>query len=378
MRIAINALSAVAGGGVTYLNQLFKQLAAIDKGNEYLIITTQKGEKVLNTDYKNFQVLFFKFPSISPVFRLFWEQFYLWYILKKNKINVLYSPANIGLIFFQFPTVVMIQTVAPFDPEMIRKQNIYYRLKFNILRVLTTLSVRRAKKVIFISNKARKEISFYYNLKEENTSLIYHGRDLLFTPDLDRDHLVEIKQKYNLDKFILYVSNIYRYKNFSELILAFSLIKDKVDSDMKLVLVGKSFDDQYTQSLKNLVLAKQMKDRIIFLDHIPYEELPYFYLLCHLFVYPSTCENCPNILIEAMACGASILSSNIEPMPEICQDAAVYFDPFKPQDISEKIKKVLLDNNLIQNLKQLSLKMANCFSWEETAKKTLCILESSN
>jgi len=114
------------------------------------------------------------------------------------------------------------------------------------------------------------------------------------------------------------------------------------------------------------------------LDHIPYEELPYFYLLCHLFVYPSTCENCPNILIEAMACGAPILSSNIEPMPEICQDAAVYFDPFKPQDISEKIKKVLFDNNLIQNLKQLSLKRANCFSWDETAKKTLCILESSN
>ncbi|OHB36340.1 MAG: hypothetical protein A2Y09_04075 [Planctomycetes bacterium GWA2_39_15] len=378
MRIAINALSAVAGGGVTYLNKLFRHLSEIDNGNEYLIITTRKGKKVLKADYKNFQVLFFKFPSISPVFRLFWEQFYLWYILKKNKINVLYSPANIGLIFFQFPTVVMIQTVAPFHPEMIRKQNIYYRLKFNILKVLTTSSVRRAKKVIFISNKARKEISFYYNLKEENTSLIYHGRDLLFTPDLDRNHLTEIKKKYNLDKFILYVSNIYRYKNFSELILAFSLIKDQVDSHIKLVLVGKSFDDQYTQSLKNLVLAKQMKDRIIFLDHIPYEELPYFYLLCHLFVYPSTCENCPNILIEAMACGAPILSSNIEPMPEICQDAAVYFDPFKPQDISEKIKKVLFDNNLIQNLKQLSLKRANCFSWDETAKKTLCILESSN
>src|SRR3972149_7427236 len=378
MRIAINALSAVAGGGVTYLNKLFRHLSEIDNGNEYLIITTRKGKNVLKADYKNFQVLFFKFPSISPVFRLFWEQFYLWYVLKKNKMNVLYSPANIGLIFFQFPTVVMIQTVAPFYPEMIRKQNIYYRLKFNILRVLTTLSVRRAKKVIFISNKARKEIGFYYNLKGESTSLIYHGRDLLFTPDLDRDRLSEIKQKYNLDKFILYVSNIYRYKNFYELILAFLLIKDKVDSDMKLMLVGKSFDDQYTQSLKNLVLAKQMKDRIIFLDHIPYEELPYFYLLCHLFVYPSTCENCPNILIEAMACGAPILASNIEPMPEICQDAAVYFDPFKPQDISEKIKKVLLDNNLIQNLKKLSLKRANCFSWDETAKKTLCILESSN
>ena len=119
-----------------------------------------------------------------------------------------------------------------------------------------------------------------------------------------------------------------------------------------------------------------MKDRIIFLGHIPYEVLPYFYKLCRLFVYPSTCENCPNILIEAMACGAPILASDIEPMPEICQDAAIYFDPFSPQDISEKIKTVLENNELLQNLRQLSVKRATYFSWEDAAKKTLHVFES--
>ena len=156
MRIAINALSAVAGGGVTYLNQLFKHLSAIDRENEYLVITTKKGKKVLYADYKNFCVLSFKIPSLSIVTRLLWEQLYLWYILKVYKADVLYSPANIGLIFQSFPTIVMIQTVAPFDYEMIKKQNIYYRLKFNLLRILTSLSIRKARNVIFISNKAKK------------------------------------------------------------------------------------------------------------------------------------------------------------------------------------------------------------------------------
>ena len=375
MRIAINALSAVAGGGVTYLNQLFKHLSEIDKKNEYLIITTKKGEKILHASYKNFQILSFQVPSLSTTLRLLWEQLYLWYILKVYKADVLYSPANIGLIFQSFPTIVMIQTVAPFDSEMIKKQNLYYRLKFNLLRILTSLSIKKARNVIFISDKARKELSHYYKLQKDNTSLIYHGRSEIFKPDLDGRRLMEIKQKYGLDEFILYVSNIYKYKNFSELIHAFSLIKEQVNAGLKLALVGKSFDEQYTKSLKALVKEKKMEDRVIFFGHVPYEELPYFYILCQLFVYPSTCENCPNILIEAMACGAPILSSNIEPMPEICQAAAIYFDPFNPQDIAEKIQTTLTNDTLIRDLKRLSLRRASYFSWEDTAKKTLQVFE---
>lgn len=378
MRIAINALSAVAGGGITYLNQLFKHLSVNNRGNEYLVITTKKGEKVLRANYKNFCVLSFKIPTLSIATRLLWEQLYLWYILKKHKADVLYSPANIGLIFQSFPTIVMIQTVAPFDSEMIKKQNFYYRLKFNLLRILTSLSIKKARNVIFISDKARKELSRYYKLQKDNTSLIYHGRSELFKPDLDNRRLTEIKQKYGLDEFILYVSNIYKYKNFLELIIAFSLIKDKISPNLKLVLVGKSFDERYTESLKTLVINEGMTDRIIFYGHIPYEELPYFYAVCRLFLYPSTCENCPNILIEAMACGAPILSSNVEPMPEICQDAAIYFNPFSPPDIAEKIQTVLSNNILLQELKQRSLERASYFCWEETARKTLHVLEGIN
>ncbi|MDR4508716.1 MAG: glycosyltransferase family 4 protein [Candidatus Brocadiaceae bacterium] len=377
MRIAVNALSAVAGGGVTYLNQLFQHLSEIDRENEYLVITTKRGEEVLCAKYKNFQVLTFKIPSHSTILRLLWEQLCLGFILKKHNATILYSPANIGLILYPFPTVLMIQSVAPFSPEMIKEQNIFYRLKFNILRLLTSLSVRKARNVIFISDNARKLLSHYYKLQKQRTSLIYHGKGNLFQPNLEYHRVEEIKKKYKLDEFILYVSNIYKYKNFRELIYAFLSIKDKMNPNLKLALVGKDFDNQYTETLKTFVFKKGMEGRVIFFDHIPYEELPYFYKLCQLFVYPSTCENCPNILIEAMACGAPILASNIEPMPEICQDAAVYFDPFNPQDIAEKIHAVLLDNNLNKNLRQLSIQRARFFNWEDTAKKTLRVLERS-
>jgi len=96
MRIAINALSAVAGGCVTYLNQLFKHLSKTDCENEYIIITTQIGEKILHANYKNFQVISFRLPGFSPIHRIFWEQLCLWYVLKKNKASILYSPVFIA------------------------------------------------------------------------------------------------------------------------------------------------------------------------------------------------------------------------------------------------------------------------------------------
>ena len=116
MRIAINALSAVAGGGVTYLNQLFKHLSEIDRKNEYLIITTKKGEKILHASYKNFQILSFQIPSLSTTLRLIWEQLFLWYVLKKNKANILYSPANVGLIFLFLPYSTYDTNSGPFFP----------------------------------------------------------------------------------------------------------------------------------------------------------------------------------------------------------------------------------------------------------------------
>lgn len=375
MHIAINALSAKSGGGVTYLNELFKHLSEIDKKNEYTIVTTNKGEKMLQTDFKNFQVLSFKLPSFSPILRLLWEQICLWYILKKHKIDIIYSPANIGLILFPFPTVLMIQTVAPFSPEMIKKQNLFYKMKFKILRVLTVLSIQKAKKVIFITEKAKKELYMNFHLKEEDTNRIYHGKSNLFKPHLDRNLLRHIKHKYNLSEFILYVSDIYKYKNLFELVQAFSLIKDKINPHLKLVLIGKSFDVKYSKLVKEFILKMGIQEKVNFLGHVPHKELPFLYGLCKVFIYPSTCESFGLPLVEAMACGAPILSSCVEPMPEICQNAAFYFDPFDPKDIAEKLLTVLKDEDILRRLKQLSIKRANYFSWEKTAKETLNVIE---
>jgi len=376
MKIAINTTSAVAGGGVTYIKNLLTYLSKINTNHRYFILTTLAGKEIFYFQHPNFTFLSFRMASRNPLLRILWEQLILPFILKKEGVDVLFSPGNICPLFSTIPNVVMIQNLAPFDDAIITAERKIQKYRLKLLKILTIASIKRAKKVIFISKKAIHDMkSLGLSLKHAN--LIYHGKnEELFHENVNIHKKQQIINKYNLDKFILYVSNIHRYKNFFELIQAFAMIHHKIDNEIKLVLVGRCFDDGYYDEMIRFITEKGIEERVLFLGEVPYDELSFLYASCKLFVYPSTCENCPNILIEAMACGAPILASNVEPMPEMCGNAAVYFDPMNPITMADTIFRTITDKNLILTLKENSLKKAEDFLWENAIKKTLKIFEN--
>ena len=238
------------------------------------------------------------------------------------------------------------------------------------------ISIKKAQRVIFPSMKARTLTEKSGTLMR-HVEVIHHGIDKgIFHPSIEDNISLQFKKKYGLDKFILYVSHIQRYKNFFELIKAFVLLKDKIGDDIQLVFAGRCFDEEYYKEMQDFIREHRYEDRIIFLGNVPYEELPFLYSACMIFVYPSTCESFGMTLVEAMACGAPILASKVEPVVEICADAAVYFDPMNPAAMADVIFKALNDQELISVLTKNALERAACFSWENTAKKTFKIFES--
>lgn len=377
VKIGINTTSAVAGGGVTYLVNLIKQLYAFDGENKYYIYATIKSSiQECKNSSANFEWLTYKFPSINPIFRIFWEQFILPVYLKINKVQILLCPANIGLIFSQFPYVLVVQNVAMFNDDLIRREKSYQKIRLLLLRALTKYSIKKAKKVIFISKASQKAICEKYSIGYEKTTVIYHGNEDHFHSCQNQVDGNKIKSKYKLNKYLLFVSNIYQFKNFYELILSFIKIKDKIDKNIKLVFAGVSFDDLYYKKLKKVIYNNGCENRIQFLDHVPTDELPYLYANSILYVYPSTIESFGKTLIEAMGCGASVIASNIEPIPEVCQDAALYFNPNDPDDIADKMFKVLGSDDLQLELSKKAVERAKFFSWEKTARETLKVLEA--
>lgn len=379
INIGINITSAVAGGGVVYLDNLIKHISGYGGTNKYYIYDTIKPTiKRSENESGNFEWLIFKFPSLGSIFRIFWEQFILPVYLKRDKIQILFCPANIGLLFYKIPFVVVVQSVAMFDDNLIRREKLLPKFRFLFLRLLTIHSMRKARKVIFISKAAQKTLCEKYNIRYEKTTVIYHGNENCFNLDFNQIDIHKVTKLYGLDKYILFVSNIYQFKNFYELILAFISIKDRIDKRIKLVFAGVSFDDVYYKRLKKIIFENNCEDHIQFLGHVSNEVLPFLYTSSLLYVYPSTLESFGMTLVEAMCCGSPIIASNIEPIPEICHEAALYFNPNDSDDIAEKMLMLLQSGKLQADLSKKALKRAKFFSWEKTTLETLNLIESAH
>lgn len=291
MKIAINTMSAVAGGGVTYIKNLLTYLSKLNTHHQFLILTTPKGKETFYFQHPDFKFLSFRIPSKSSILRILWEQLILPSFLKKEKVDVLFSPGNICPLFSTIPNVVMVQNVEPFNNELAKGQGLIQKIRLKLLKSLTILSLKRAQRVIFPSMKAYA-ITEKFGTLARHAEVIYHGIDKeVFYPRTEDKTSYLLKKKYGLDKFILYVSHIQRYKNFFELIKAFILLKGKIDDDVQLVFAGKCFDREYYDEMKAFIVEQGYENRVVFLGNIPYEELPYLYSACMIFVYPSTCES---------------------------------------------------------------------------------------
>lgn len=162
------------------------------------------------------------------------------------------------------------------------------------------------------------------------------------------------------------------YKNVERLIYAFSDLVNSGFDKHSLVLAGKATDEDMNSKRE---LAKQLsiENKVVFLQGLNYGDLQTLLGGSILFIFPSIEEGFGLPLLEAMTAGLPCIASNIEVFREVCDDAPLYFDPNNTDELKEIIKQVLLSEKLSLQLSRKSLKRAEIFSWENTAKQTLLV-----
>lgn len=184
----------------------------------------------------------------------------------------------------------------------------------------------------------------------------------------------KLKQRYGINrKFILTVSVSHPHKNFYRLIEAYHILYKKYQIDCQLVIVGVKGRAQ--SALVSVVEKLSLEKRVIFTGWIPDEHLSLFYCEADLFIIPSLFEGFGIPILEAMAHGTAVVSSDSASLPEIAGDAALLVDPYNIDEISEAIYKVLIDQNLRKNLIEKGLKRVKQFSWEKAARETLNVYQ---
>jgi len=259
------------------------------------------------------------------------------------------------LVLRKFPTL-RASTLNPF----------LYWLKNLAYRIVVYSAIKRAKKIIAVSNYTKKDILEYFNVKPEKIEIVYEGAPLRTCLESIQDApFINITRPY-----LLYVGNAYPHKNLERLILAFQkLIKDK-QIDCQLILVGEI--DYFYQRLRKMSSGAP-SDRIIFTDFVSDSDLNTLYQNASLYVFPSLGEGFGLPPLEAMAFGLPVVCSKATCLPEILGQAALYFDPENTKEMAEKIKMVFKDRKLQEKLIDQGFKRIQKYQWSKMAQETLGI-----
>lgn len=222
-----------------------------------------------------------------------------------------------------------------------------------------------SKKIITVSTFSKKELIKYCKVNESKVKVIYEGKEHFLIKNRDS----EILNKYKLvpKSYILAVSSLNPNKNFKAVINAFK----KLESEkIKFVIAGGT-----NPRIFNNKLDLSFYKNVVHVGYISDEELKELYENAFCFIYPSFYEGFGLPPLEAMACGCPVIVSNAASLPEVCGDAALYVDPYSPEDIAEKIKLLLSDDKLREELRRKGLERAKMFSWEKCVEETIKVIE---
>ena len=287
--------------------------------------------------------------------RLLWYQTALKKHLKRQNAALFFSLANEGMLFPSIPQIITVYDLIPLKyPEVSPKWRYYY------LYVLP-LILKNSRKIISISQHTKKDLIKTYKLPSESIEVIYMGFDRhLFFPQQNPD----IKKKYKLNKYLLYVGDMRFYKNLDRCLAAFDRLPLK---DYQFVITGKK-DDFFYPKLKDKVERLSAKDRIVFLDYVPTAELPSLYSMAQCLVFASLYEGFGLPVLEAMACGCPVITSKSTSIPEVGGDSVFYVNPYDIENIARGMYRVLTEENLRRDLSNLGRERAKLFSWDKTAQ----------
>lgn len=278
-----------------------------------------------------------------------------------------------------FPTIVTIHDVIPLKFK--KRYPVGFKGKINLY--LQKLALRSCKAIITDSKSSKSDIIKYLKINEDKVTVIPLAASQNFRV-LNDNKLIFTKRKYNLpDQFLLYVGDANWVKNLPFLIEGFNQILKNPDLPrLKLVLVGGAFlkkvdniNHPELESLKKvnkLIQEYGLQSHVIRPGNLDTDELVAFYNLATIYIQPSFYEGFGLPILEAMNCGAPVVSSNGGSLPEVGGEAVVYFDPYNHINQFESIIIEILANKSLQDkLSNLSLKQAEKFSWDRVAAKTL-------
>ena len=358
-------LKEETGVGIYFKNLLF-HLAQIDSLNEYYLFSSSYKDRFPPQKIPPFvkrYVRDFRFPV--KVVNFFWHRL-SWPPLDRffrTGLDLTHSATPLilptkgkkivtvhDLFFMDFPYMT--------DKET--RRDFVNKIKDSLLK---------ADGIVAVSHFTRNRLLERFAVEAKKVKVIYHGLDPRFYADISPEEMEEVRQRYSLpSSFILFVGAMESRKNILNLVDALKVVHQKHEK-IPLLIVGRPGSD--SRNLEKKIEKEKLEAWIKIMGYLPHKDVRIFYRLASVFALPSLCEGFGFPLLEAMASQLPIVASQAPAIPEIAQEAALYFNPEAPEDMMEKIILALKDENVRQILIAEGRKRVLDFDWRKAAQETL-------
>ncbi|MBD1861398.1 MULTISPECIES: glycosyltransferase family 1 protein [Trichocoleus] len=298
-----------------------------------------------------------EFGAKGHLKRLLWTQFYLPKIYQNLGSKLLFSPVPESPISKSCRAIVTIHDLIPlhFPQWFSSAQKLYCR--YYIPAVL-----RQVEQIICNSQATAQDVVDFFGISAKKVIAIPLAYDASNFHDL---HLPG-------KNYFLYLGRHNPHKNPQRLIAAFAALPNC--SDYELWLAGPT-DPRYTPALQTQIAELNLQQQVKFLDYVPYAELPRLLNQAIALVFPSLWEGFGLPVLEAMACGTPVITSDLASLPEVAGDAAVLVNPYRVAELTQAMQAIATDTSLRSQLRERGLARATQFSWAKTGQATAEILQ---
>lgn len=375
MKIVIDArMYGLEHAGIgRYVLNLVSQLEGVDDKNDYFILLRKKYFQQLKFKNFRFQKVLADYSHYSLK-----EQVFLPLQLIKLKPDLVHFPHFNVSVFWWGKQMVTIHDLIKHESkgqETTTRLPLLYWFKYLNYLFLVWVAIKRAKKIITSSFWWKEKIADKYHLSEDKISVIYDGVEKKFhqAPISQLSKTTKILKKYQIQKpFIIYTGSLYPHKNVENLIKALLIVNKTNKLYLTIVCARNVFYQRFCKKVKEL----GAENEVGLVGFIPDRELSLIYQQATAFVFPSKLEGFGLPGLEAMAVGLPVLASDIPVFREIYEKAVLYFSPTDHNNIALKIKEIMENKELQENLRKSGYNQVKKYSWEKMAKETLEVYES--
>jgi glycosyltransferase involved in cell wall biosynthesis len=342
-----------------------KELQKSDTRNEYFVFVAPGEDRCLH-DSKNVHII-----EIGSGFYPLWEQFSLPRAVDQLNLDMLHCTSNTAPILCKVPLILTLHDIIFLEPRDKSNKSLYQNMGWRYRRFVVPKILKKCKRIITVSEFELNNIITKLNIPEEKMVMIYNGYNEWFKPVEDTELVYQ--QYIEEPGYFFFLGNTDPKKNTERTLIAYSKYLEKSDVKRKLLMadLDKNFLDDIVE--KNHI--ENIKNQIVIPGYINNADLPFIYNNAFAFLYTSLRESFGIPLLEAMACGTPVITSNTSSMPEIGGSEVLMVNPQNTNEITEKMLLLEKDQTLYQKQKEIGIRRAQQFSWKYTAEQLLMVYE---